>query len=162
MLTHDGGAPTTVAANQVVLLYDGTCGPCTSTAHWGARLDWGGHVVWLPSQVPGVEETTHLTRAQLDAAAWAIRPSGERVAGDEAIAAGLDAMLWGGRPVLLALVRLPGVRAVTRRGYAWLAANRHRFPGYPACGLNKPALPPLPTAVAEVLERRAAQATADA
>jgi predicted DCC family thiol-disulfide oxidoreductase YuxK len=143
----------TLAERQLAMVFDGTCGFCSATARRMDRWDWRGAIVWIPSQAEGLAEATGLSIDETAAAAWAITPAGRYLRGAASICAALDAFLPGGPPCLSTLYRLPGLRQLADAAYAWVAANRHRIPGAPACGLNR-TLPPLAPAVAAELRRR--------
>lgn len=91
----------------------------------------------------------------MEAAAWAITPSGAQRGGAGAITTALDALLPGGLPLLHSLYRLPGLRQAADAGYRWLARNRGRLPGGPSY-LNAHGGPPLldPATRAELQRRR--------
>jgi predicted DCC family thiol-disulfide oxidoreductase YuxK len=116
------------------------------------RLDWRRKLAAWPSQSPGLAEAAGLTRAQLDSAAWAIRPNGLRLRGAAAIYASLDAILPFGLPFFITLYRLPGLGALSDRAYAWIADHRDRFPGTPICSLRPPE--PLSAEARDALVRR--------
>lgn len=80
-----------------------------------------------PFQKPGVPEAAGLTREQCEQAAWAITPDGRRYRGAAAVHA---ALAWaGGRPGLLALYGLPGIRHLEDLFYMLAARYRSRLPG---------------------------------
>jgi predicted DCC family thiol-disulfide oxidoreductase YuxK len=115
-----------MADARLVLLFDGTCGPCTRFAGWIRRFDSSGRVAIQPNQLPGVLAAHGLTRAEADRSAWVIEPSGHRISG----AAGLNRVLeeLGGGWRLLALsYRVPLLASVEEAAYRWLAANRERL-----------------------------------
>jgi predicted DCC family thiol-disulfide oxidoreductase YuxK len=139
--------------NQIVVIYDGTCGLCSNIARWMTRLDWRRALVWLPSQAAGVTESARLTPTDVAEAAWAVAPDGTKQRGAAAISMAVDQLWPRGTPVFAALYRLPGLHGLADAGYRWLALNRHRIPGAPACGLNR-TVPPLDAATCEALARR--------
>jgi predicted DCC family thiol-disulfide oxidoreductase YuxK len=140
---------------QLAVIFDGTCGFCSATARRMASWDWRHAVVWLPGQAEGLAGATGLSQADTSAAAWAITPDGRRLRGAAAMLCAVDALLPAGVPVFSSLYTLPGLRQVSDVLYDWLAANRHRIPGAPACGLNR-RLPPLEPGVEAELRRRLA------
>ena len=90
-------------------------------------LDRRRRVTVAPFQKPGAPEAHGLTVAQCERAAWAITPDGRRHRAAAAInLAGAVAL---GTALPLRFYALPGVRALQERVYAWIAANRGRFPG---------------------------------
>ena len=111
---------------RLLLIYDGWCGVCARTVGWVRARDSRGRVAVVPSQEPGLLERTGLTRAQVDASAWAIDRAGRRYEGAAAINRTL-AELGGGWRWLARLYRLPAVRRIQDAGYHWFAANRGRF-----------------------------------
>jgi predicted DCC family thiol-disulfide oxidoreductase YuxK len=115
-----------MSASRLVLLFDGTCGPCTRAAQWVRWHDSAGRVLVLPNQAPGVLAAHGLTRAAVDRSAWAVEPGGRRLEG----AAALNRVLLelGGGWRLLALpYRLLPLAVLEEAAYRWFAANRQRF-----------------------------------
>lgn len=130
------------------LVFDGYCGFCTRSVGWLERLDRLGRVRIVPFQAPGVLSAHGLTAAQCEAAVWAIDVDGRRHRGAGAVNAAAGVALGSWLP--LRVYELPGIRTVQDRVYAWVAANRRRFPGatpycvaHPeaACGDDGPAGP---------------------
>lgn len=121
------------------------------------RLDWRRKMAWTPSQTPGILEATGLSRSEVEEAAWAIAPDGRRLRGAGAIAAAADQTLPMGLPLFSAAYALPGLRQAGDLAYAWVARNRHRFPGTAACAVGRP-----PAGISDSLrweiERRARKA----
>lgn len=142
----------TLHPDQVLVVFDGTCGLCSDIAGWTMRLDWRRKLAWLPSQTPGLLDAVGLTPRDADTAAWAIMPDGEPRRGAAAIAAATDALLPGGPPLCATLQRLPGLRGASDAAYAWVARNRGRWPGHPVCDRRPP--PPLDDTVRWEIERR--------
>jgi len=81
----------------------------------------------VPSQQPGVPESVGLSRAEVEAAAWAVLPDGRRFRGAAAINWSLAVALGSRIPVVF--YGLPVVRLTQDRVYAWVARHRGRFPG---------------------------------
>jgi len=124
-----------------ILVFDGDCGFCTTSARFMKR------------RVIGRRPTTVAPWQQLDLAALGLTPDQCRAAvqwvgtdvqvacGHAAIAAALRAghPVW--RPVGVLLVA-PGFSWLAQRLYTWTAAHRYALPGgTPACrpeGLNPP------------------------
>lgn len=90
-------------------------------------LDRHRRVTSVPSQKPGVPEAHGLTRAQVEAAAWAVLPDGRRVQGAAAINWTLAVALGNRLPVFV--YGLPVIHQIQDRVYAWVADHRSRFPG---------------------------------
>lgn len=121
--------------SRPLLLFDGDCAFCTSSARLLERIGPDAEIVaW---QLTGLEELG-LTREQAaDAVQW-IGVDGTIRSGHEAVAAALCGAggIWrlGGRTLLL-----PGLSWVAARAYRLIAANRHRLPGgTPACAARPP------------------------
>ena len=109
-----------------VLLYDGNCGFCI---RWVNRiLHWDRHrrIQLVASQrrheVAGLPP---LSAAALDRAMHLVLPDGRVVGGGGAVRAVVE-YLPGGRALALVL-RVPGMPWALDRGYAWVAARRHRL-----------------------------------
>lgn len=116
-----------------VLLYDGDCAFCTSSARWVERRVRPSAAV-VPWQFADLEQLG-VSAEQASAAVQWIGSDGVVLSGHEAIAAtfGSAGALWRslGRFLLL-----PGVSWAAAKVYALVAANRHRLPGgTPACKL---------------------------
>jgi predicted DCC family thiol-disulfide oxidoreductase YuxK len=109
-----------------VLLFDGTCGPCTRVAGWVRRRDAAGRVLVEPNQSPGVLAAHGLTRAEADRSAWAIEPGGRRLEGAAAVNRVLEELGGALRPLTLPY-RLALVAAAEEAAYRWVAANRERL-----------------------------------
>jgi predicted DCC family thiol-disulfide oxidoreductase YuxK len=110
----------------LVLLFDGTCGPCTRAAQWVRRQDSAGRVLVQPNQAPGVLSTYGLSRAEADRSAWAVEAGSRRLEGAAALNRVLEE-LGGGWRLLARTYRLPLVGAAEEAVYRWLAANRGRL-----------------------------------
>jgi len=130
--------PPTVNTNppRPILVFDGDCGFCTSSARWLHR--WvvsGGSTHLAPWQQLDLADL-RLTAEQCLAAVQWVGPDGSVLAGHLAIAASLRA----GRPVwrpVGALLVVPGVSWLAKRAYTWIAAHRYALPGgTPACKVN--------------------------
>lgn len=113
--------------DHVLLLFDGTCDVCTRIARYLRVLDRAGRLTLQPNQAPGLIERVGLTRADVDASAWAVTPDGRRYGGAAAINLALCVM-WRSR-LLWRFYRLPPVRRVEDALYEFIAANRHHIPG---------------------------------
>ena len=110
----------------LVLLFDGTCGPCTRVARWVRRRDSASRVLVQANQSPGVLAAHGLTRAEADRSAWAIEPGGRRLEGAAALNRVLEE-LGGGWRLLALPYRRPLLAAGEEAAYRWFAANRRRL-----------------------------------
>jgi predicted DCC family thiol-disulfide oxidoreductase YuxK len=120
---------------RLLLVFDGRCGVCTRMVEWVRARDPAGRVRAVPNQAPGLLPRTGLTRAQVDAAAWAITRNGERFAGAAAVNCTLRE-LRGVWPAVARLYDVPGLRWIEDRAYHWFSRNRGRFARWgvtPAC-----------------------------
>lgn len=80
-----------------------------------------------PYQRPGVPEAHGLSRAQCEAAAWAVTPDSKRYPGAAAINLAISVAL--GTPLPMLFYSAPGVKRVQDAVYGWVARNRGRLPG---------------------------------
>ena len=133
-----------------VLVFDGDCGFCTTSARFEVR--------WVVRRRPGLAEPAAGPSAgpsvqpwqRLDLASLGLTPEqcitavqwvgkgGQVASGHEAIAAVLRAghPVW--RPLGVLLVT-PGFSALAGRLYRWVARHRYAMPGgTPACRMDKP------------------------
>ncbi|MDE3720903.1 DUF393 domain-containing protein [Nocardiopsis sp. N85] len=107
-------------------LYDDDCGFCKRAVAFArdrlrSRTEF---VAWQDFDLDSVG----LTPEQTDEAAWVVYPDGRRFRGGDAVAE----VLLHARPLVRPvgrLMRLPLLRAINRRAYHWVAANRYRLPG---------------------------------
>jgi predicted DCC family thiol-disulfide oxidoreductase YuxK len=124
-----------LSAPVPVLVYDGDCAFCTTSAHVVSRLRRSPADFAVEPWQRLDLEALGLTPTECDAAVRWVGADGIRDAGHVAIAHALRASRWWVRPVGVALV-LPGISWLAARVYRWVAANRHRLPGgTPACSL---------------------------
>ncbi|MHB8274462.1 MAG: thiol-disulfide oxidoreductase DCC family protein [Dermatophilaceae bacterium] len=124
-----------------VLVFDGDCGFCTTSARflhrWVVR-DRSTRVV--PWQRLDLDELG-LTADQCRAAVQWVGQAGQVASGHTAVAAALRSghPVW--RPVGALLVA-PGFSWLAARLYAWVVAHRDALPGgTPACRMDGPAQP---------------------
>lgn len=113
-----------------VLLYDGDCAFCTSSARWLER-----HAISAASVVPwqfADLDALGLNQAQCqEAILW--RSGGSGSSGADAFTDYLQTSTWGWRK-MGRLLSIPPVRRFAHIVYAWVAAHRERLPGgTPAC-----------------------------
>lgn len=124
-----------------VLIFDGDCGFCTTSARFLAR--WvirGGATSVMPWQRLELAELG-LTPEQCQEAVQWVGGDGQRASGHAAIAEALRAgqLVW--RP-FGSLFMAPGFSWIAERSYSWVAAHRYALPGgTPACRTEGPAQP---------------------
>lgn len=108
------------------LVFDGQCGFCTHAVGWIKRLDTRGRIRVHPFQQSGVRQRFALSEEETRSAAWAISRNG-RVPGAGSINLALDVAL--GTRMFSAAYRVPGVRWLQDRAYAWIASHRYLLRG---------------------------------
>lgn len=81
----------------------------------------------VPFQQPGAPEAHGLTAAQCEEALWAATSERNWYRGAAAINTALAVAL--GTRLPLQLYRIPGMKQLQDRAYAWVARNRCRLPG---------------------------------
>jgi predicted DCC family thiol-disulfide oxidoreductase YuxK len=143
------GLLNTLTPERWLVVFDGSCGPCSASARRLARLDRVGRIAWLPLQAPGLGPALGLEQDELHSAAWALAPDGALLRGSAAMAAAADAAL--GFPGTLVWLATGALRRPAEAVYSWLARNRSRFPGHAYLDDNVAELP-APTA-AEIARR---------
>ncbi len=120
-----------------VLVFDGDCGFCTTSAVFLERRVAGrttpyAVVPWQRADLPAFG----LTEAQCTEAVRWVGSDGRSYAGALAIAAALRAGRMPWRPVGWVL-QLPGIRSLAAVVYRWVAAHRYQLPGgTPACRVS--------------------------
>ena len=121
------------AASLPILVFDGDCGFCTTSARFLARAVVRGGTVsiapWQQLDLAGLGLTEELCRSAVQ---W-VGDDGQVAGGHAAIAAVLRAghPVW--RPVGL-LFMAPGFSRLARLLYSWTADHRYALPGgTPAC-----------------------------
>ena len=128
-----------MGAPRPVLVFDGDCGFCTTSARfllrWVNRPSRYAIAPWQRLDLPALG----LTPAQcVEAVQW-VGADGDRVSGHAAFAAALRQ----GHPVWRvpgALLLAPGISWLAARVYAWVADHRYLLPGgTPACAVRQPA-----------------------
>lgn len=126
-----------------VLVFDGDCGFCSSSARLARRMvDRRGRYAVVEQYQLLDLPALGLTTDQCGTSSWFVTADGERFAGAASIAAALRFGAPGWRPLGL-LLSAPGVRTVADVAYRWVAANRFRLPGgTPACRVNAAASSP--------------------
>ena len=120
------------SAELPVLIFDGDCAFCTTSAHTGQR--WLGLEHVEPWQFLDLE-VLPLTVEQCEAAVQWVDVDGSIRSAQYAVIAALD-HAGGVWRVLGRLLALPGVHRLAGVLYRWVARNRQRLPGgTPACRL---------------------------
>jgi len=115
-----------------VLLYDGDCAFCSSSARLIERRIRPRAAV-VPSQLADLDELGVTEEQAAEALQW-VGADGTVRSGHEAVAAMLGTAGTAWR-LLGRLLLLPGASRLAAWGYALVAANRRRLPGgTPACG----------------------------
>ena len=118
-----------------ILLFDGDCGFCTTSARFAERIAPTVDVV--PFQLAdlgslGVTEDAAATELHL------VEPGGTVSRGSDAVARTLMAA-GRGWPIVGRVLLIPGLRALAQWVYRLVAANRFRLPGgTPACRIEQP------------------------
>ena len=121
-----------------LLIFDGDCGFCTSSANWVARRWPDASQAAVPWQKLGTDglQCLGLTTEQASVSAWWVDAHGDLFDAERAIGKALRACRapwrWLGTAVLVA----PG-RWVAGLLYPLVARHRHRLPaGTPACRVD--------------------------
>jgi predicted DCC family thiol-disulfide oxidoreductase YuxK len=128
------------AAALPIVLFDGDCGFCTTSARWAERRV-RPDAEFTPWQFVDLEALDDgrglLTAERLGREVVLLTPSGAVYGGARAVA---RTLACGGGPwaVAGAVLRLPGVRSLAAVVYRTVASNRGRMPG----GTAACALPP--------------------
>lgn len=123
----------TAGAPRPVLVFDGDCSFCTSSARFGQRWLHLEHVE--PWQRLDLDEFG-LTAEQCEQAVQWVGADGSIASAEAAVGAALvhagGAWRWLGR-----LLLAPGVRWVAGVVYRWVARNRSKLPGgTPECSID--------------------------
>ncbi len=122
------------AERRPVLVFDGDCAFCTSSAHQLKRIGPEAEIVaWQLTDL----DALGITAAQATEAVQWIGADGRVRSGHEAIAAALGTAGWPWRIAGRAIV-LPGISTLAAVTYRWIARNRYRLPGgTPACAVGQ-------------------------
>lgn len=130
-----GASHGTLPTMGTLLVFDGDCGFCTTSARWlDDRLP--PDVTVVPWQQLDLDEVG-LTSEGVAASVWWIDAAGRRVGGAGAVGAALDAIGGRWRP-LGWLARHRPTSWLAEPAYRLVAANRHRLPGgTPACAIPR-------------------------
>ncbi|MDX6285366.1 MAG: hypothetical protein QOG53_851 [Frankiales bacterium] len=120
----------TAGTQSGVLVFDGDCSFCTSSARVAGRIAPTARIVpWQEADLNALGIDQEAASAALQ---W-VDSDGRVSAGADAVARMLrtGALLWR---ILGAVMLLPGIRQLAGVGYRLVAKNRHRLPGgTPAC-----------------------------
>ncbi len=122
------------ARQRPVLVFDGDCAFCTSSAHLLERI--GPEAEIVPWQFADLDDLG-ITAAQATEAVQWVGTDGAVRSGHEAIAAALSTAGWPWR-IAGRLITLPGISSLAAVTYRWIARNRYRLPGgTPACAVGQ-------------------------
>jgi predicted DCC family thiol-disulfide oxidoreductase YuxK len=120
-----------------VLIFDGECGFCTSAANWaGAKFRGGERTQAWQLLDAGALASLHLTRTEVEQAAWWVDRDGHRDRGHRAIGRALEAG-GGWRRAVGSLVLAPPTSWLAAALYRPVVRWRHLLPGG-ACRLDYP------------------------
>ena len=113
--------------DQILLLYDGKCGFCSSVARVLRRLDWRKRIYTLPYQVEGLPEEVGSNRKEARKTAMAFTPSGRLWRGAGSAAVCFDALLPFGLPMFRTLYLVPGLHRLGDFLYDWVSRHRRQL-----------------------------------
>ncbi len=125
--------PLTESHQSLWLFYDAQCGMCTRSVAWALRNDRRGLLSPHPSLSEVAAEKLGLPEPRPLGALHAWSAEQGVVRGIDAVAAMLTRL--PGWAWAAAILRFPLVLPFARLGYAWVAANRHRFGAPVQCGV---------------------------
>jgi predicted DCC family thiol-disulfide oxidoreductase YuxK len=112
-----------MATDRATVIYDGECTLCRDAVRLLQRWDRAQRLRYVPYQDEPAVRGFGIPMAALTAAWHLVLPDGRIFAGADA--APEIARLLPGKAWLAPLYRVPGVRPVARRVYAWIAARRN-------------------------------------
>lgn len=113
--------------NRSTLLYDETCGFCTSIVQWVSRQKRGNQISVMPCQFALLTKKFPVSEEQCMSSIQLFDSEGEVTTKGQAVARVLG-ILWSSRwPERIAT--LPIIRPSIDLGYTFIAVNRHRLPG---------------------------------
>lgn len=109
------------------LLYDETCGFCTSIVRWVQRQKRGGNINVMSCQFAQLTQKFPVTEKDCSTSIQLFQLDGAKLTKGQAVASVMG-VLWDAKwPARVA--NLPGVKQVLNLGYTFIAVNRHRLPG---------------------------------
>jgi predicted DCC family thiol-disulfide oxidoreductase YuxK len=126
----------TSGAAKPVLIFDGDCGFCTTTANWIEKNSLIPVEIlpyqWAKLADFGLTEEEAAAKVQLVV-------GGKVFAGHHCMAKLLLIQPNALLKLLGAVMVMPGVDPISAKVYDWVAANRHKLPGgTPACKMPRP------------------------
>lgn len=116
---------TTKSAGSV--FYDGDCSICLNFVRRFERILTRHGFKLVPLQTPGVRERLGLSEQELLSEMQLLLPDGKIFGGADAFVE-ISRRIWWAWPLYL-LAQIPGMKFLLRRGYAWIARNRHCLGG---------------------------------
>ena len=117
-----------MALLKPVVLYDSDCGFCTRSIGWLRRWDRRRAFDYVPFNArTGTPEFERIAEADLQRASHLVLPDGRAFGGGDAVPEMLRYLPGGA--VLRPIARLPGMPALTRAVYDWVARRKHGVPG---------------------------------
>jgi predicted DCC family thiol-disulfide oxidoreductase YuxK len=135
---HHEGLVSSGALAPPVLVFDGDCGFCTTSAAVVRRVGDRRHRFAIAPWQRLDLGLLGLTSAECQEAVQFVDAAGSVYAGHLAIAAALRHGAPGWRPAG-ALLEAPGISRLAARTYSWVSRHRHQLPGgTPACSLPPP------------------------
>lgn len=109
------------------LLYDETCGFCTSIVQWVQRQKRGGNISVMSCQFAQMTQKFPVTEKDCATSIHLYRADGEVLTKGQAVASVMGELWdskWPGK-----IANIPGIKHVLNLGYTFIAVNRHRLPG---------------------------------
>ena len=110
-----------------ILLYDETCGFCTSIVQWITRQKRGNQITALSCQFAHMTKKYPLVEKDCLTSIRLYDETGQVLVKGQAVA-GVLGILWDSKwPERI--LGLPVIRQILDLGYTFIAVNRHRLPG---------------------------------
>ena len=109
------------------LLYDETCGFCTSIVQWVQRQKRGGSINVMSCQFAQLTQKFPVSDQDCATSIQLFQPGGDKLTKGQAVASVLGVLWNSSWPSRVA--RVPGIRQGLDLGYTFIAVNRHRLPG---------------------------------